>query len=59
MVVALTIVQLHFSGNLRSAIGLPKGSMVADQDLFTSNFDATMNVVLGVVFEEEIIHNLM
>lgn len=57
-VVALAIVQLHTSSNLRSAIGLPEGSSTEDLDRLVGEFDTAVNVVLGEVFVEEIIHNI-
>lgn len=56
--VDLFIAQLHFNGNLRDVIDLPDGSMMADLDLLTGDFDTAANVVLGVVSVEEIIHDL-
>jgi hypothetical protein len=50
--------QLHFDGNLHNAIGLPDGSMVADLDLLTGDFDVAGNAVLEVVVVEEIIHDI-
>lgn len=58
VVVAHAIVQLHFGGNLRDTIGLTDGSMVVDLDLLIGDFNAAVNVVLGVVSVEEIIHDL-
>lgn len=58
-IVALAIAQLHFGGNLRGAIILLDGSTTSDLDLLTCGFYATANVVLGVVFVEEIIHDLL
>jgi hypothetical protein len=56
--VALAIARLHFGGDLRSAIGLPEGSVAKDLDRLTDDFDATTNAILGEVFMEEIIHNI-
>lgn len=56
--VAITIVQLHFGGNICDTIGLPNGSSVADLDLLIGDFDADANTILGVVPVEEIIHVL-
>jgi hypothetical protein len=56
--VALFIAQLHFNGNLRDAIDLLDGSMMVDLDLLTGDFNSVVNVVLGVVSVEEIIHDL-
>lgn len=56
--VALAIAQLHFSGNLHDAMGLPDGSTVVDLYLLTCDFDGATNVVLRVVSVEEIIDDL-
>lgn len=56
VVVALSIVQLHFGGELRNAIGLPEGMMSEDLDHLTDDFDAATNIVLGEVSVEGIIH---
>jgi hypothetical protein len=58
VVMALAIVQLHFGGNLCDAIGLRAGSAVADLDLLIGDFDVVVDVELGVVSTEEIIHDL-
>jgi hypothetical protein len=56
--IALAIAQLHLSGNLCDADGLP-GSTMEDLDLLTGDFGANVNAVLGVVSVEEIIHGLL
>ena len=58
-VMALAIVQLHFSGNLCDVVGLPIGSIVADLDLLTGDLGATVNAVIGVVSVEEIISGIL
>jgi hypothetical protein len=55
---AFTIVQLHYGVRLHGIVGLPTGTTSADLELLTSDFDATTNVVLGVVLVEEIFCNL-
>lgn len=56
--VALAITQLHFGGGLRNVVGLSESMMSEDIDCLADDFDATMNVVLGEVSVEEIIHGL-
>lgn len=56
--VALAIAQLHFGGELYNVIGLLEGAIAKNREHLMDDFDTAMNVVLGEVSMEEIIHGL-
>jgi hypothetical protein len=57
-VTTFAIAQLHCRGRLRGVVGLPVETTSTDLELLTSGFNATTNIVLGVVTVEEIIFDL-
>jgi hypothetical protein len=58
MTVVLAIAHLHFGGELCNVIGLLEGVIPKNLERLMDDFDTAMNVVLGEVSMEEIIHGL-
>jgi hypothetical protein len=54
----VAITQLNTGGDLHNAIDLSEGLSVEDLDRLMDNIYAVVNIVLGEVSMEEIIHDL-